>query len=90
MRFKKIDGKRAKSYLFTFRPMNPQDDQFVQGARRLVRGLNQAEGRSIYRLSMTPSKPRKEFAWKYKNKHSPRKVRIEDATTVDVYVHRKG
>jgi hypothetical protein len=87
-----IDKTRNKSYMGTIRPMQADDDVFLKGVRRFVGGLNAGlkdTGASYkFRVSLTPSKPHKRFAWKYNNNHSPRKIRIEDAETVDVYVHK--
>lgn len=90
---KDIGRERKKTYLGTIKPMRPDDDVFLLGAKELVKGINQGlrDGGAGYRfrISMTPGKVNPAYAWKYQNKHSPRKVRIEDAATVDVYIHKR-
>jgi hypothetical protein len=96
-----IQKVRSKSYLFTIKPMREEDDIFLAGAKKIVKGLNKeirseakAKGRLPkvqYRLSFTPGQPLPRFRWKYEGQPGgKRKIKLEDAATVDVYVHRKN
>ena len=73
---------------------------FLMGAKKLVKNLNKevrdqakGEGRKYgyqFRLSYTPGKPLPRFRWKYQDQPGgKRRIRLEDAATVDVYVHRR-
>lgn len=101
MFLKDIHKVRAKTYLFTVKPMREEDDIFLDGAKNLVKNLNKvirdqakSKGRKHdyqFRLSYTPSKPLPRFAWKYEDQPGgKRKIKLEDAATVDVYVHRRA
>lgn len=101
MFLKDIKKLRSKSYLFTVKPMREEDDIFLAGAKKMVRDLNKeirdaakAKGRKAkvqYRLSYTPGPVQARFRWKYEDQPgNRRRIRLEDAQSVDVYVHRRN
>jgi hypothetical protein len=92
MFLKDISKVRSKTYIFTFKPMKAEDDIFLDGIKKVVKNINKEvkDKKFQLRLSYTPSKPLARFAWKYSGQPGgKRKIKLEDAETVDVYVHRK-
>lgn len=80
---------KPPTYMGTIDPLSAADAEVVLGIREAVRHLNRKiSTRGIrYRVVLAPSGVKKQFRWKYENKHRPR-VRFEDAESADVLVTR--
>lgn len=79
---------KPDTYVFTVDPMSGPDAEVFRGVREIVKQVNRDLRRSgahaRYRLSLSPRAPRPEFRWKYEA--YSRRVRLEDASSADVYL----
>lgn len=88
-----MSRRRSKKFFFRYRPNVPSDDYKLDNIREHVKTVN-AELKSAgsdlrYKVLLTPGPVARAYAWKYENKHK-RKVRLEDAKYVSVYVVPQG
>lgn len=85
---------KPTSYQFTYQPSDPADDKFVDDLRGIIRAFNLAsrlvQTGPQFRISLSPRKGQNNpHAWKYDNHHK-RRLRLEDACEVDVYVSTRA
>jgi hypothetical protein len=66
----------------SFDPMRRKHDAWIDGVRAAARAINRAGGKA--KLTYRPTECRPKFRWKYLE--HKRKLRLEDAAAVDVYL----
>ena len=75
---------KPPTYMTTVDPSSAGDAVVLKGLRDVVARLNRA-GPQKFRVALSPRAIKKEHRWKYAGKNKP-KPRLEDASSVDVYV----
>jgi hypothetical protein len=84
---------KPPTYFTTIRPDSRDDAAYLDGVREVIQKINSGLRRSAPRYSIALS-PRKgkltTHDWKYQNRFSKgKRIRIEDAERVDVYLTRR-